>query len=217
MKSNYIHVCFVIDRSGSMYDSTQDVEGGIQKVIEEQKAVKDGTCSVSLFEFDTKINQRFLFKDVNEFPEYKFTTGGLTAMNDGIGTAIDVIGKKLSEMPEEERPEQNLFVIITDGYENASKEYTFEQVKEKIKHQEEKYSWKFIYFGVDITDRSQANKLGLGTQGYMSRKDLSNSYSIVGSAATCYRTASGDSTAKFAVMDSWIESSINDCISSDNA
>ena len=136
MKENFIHVCFVIDESGSMCGSQSDVIGGFKRVIDEQKAIKDGTCSVSLFKFEDEVTEVYRGKDVNDveyLDEHTYKPGGCTAMNDGIGTAIDRIGKWLDGMKEEDKPEKNLIVIMTDGMENASKEYTGKQVRDMIK------------------------------------------------------------------------------------
>lgn len=200
MKSNYTHICFVIDQSGSMFSSASDVEGGVRKIIEEQKAVTEGTCSISLFTFDTTVHEEYVFEDVHHIPEYKFVSGGLTAMNDGIGMAIDAIGKILAKMPEEERPEKNTVVIITDGYENNSKEYTFEKVKEMIKHQEEKYSWTFTYIGVDLSSSQQANNIGIKNQGYVTREKLGKIFTKLSRANTSYRAYNGDAASKNAVF-----------------
>ena len=201
MKSNYIHVCFVIDESGSMYSSKEDVIGGVQKVVDEQKANTNGTCSISLYKFNSSVIECYTFKDVNSIPEFQYNPSMCTALNDGIGTAIDSIGKKLAEMDEDERPEQNMIVIITDGYENASKEYTFEQCKKMIKHQEDKYNWKFIYLGVDLASMEQADRFGFKNQGYSVRSKMSNMYDAVNSSANVYRNTEGDYSKKSATLD----------------
>lgn len=108
MKENYIHVCFIVDKSGSMYDAASDVVGGFKSIIAEQRQVKDGQCSVSLYTFDDNVVEHYIGKDVFEVEDFVYVPSGCTAMNDGIGTAIDNIGKWLSETPEEERPSKNL-------------------------------------------------------------------------------------------------------------
>ena len=206
MKHNYIHVCFVIDESGSMGGSEEDVIGGFKRVVDEQKAIKDGTCSVSLFKFETDVKEVYLGKDVNEvdYLDGKYAPGGMTAMNDGIGIAIDTVGKWLDGMNEEEKPEKNLIVIMTDGEENNSKEYSFEKVKEMIKHQEEKYNWTFMYLGTDITDASTAKSYGFKNRGYSSKANVSSNYDVVNTALYTYRTISGSSLTKSLAMSSAI-------------
>lgn len=190
MKSNFFHLCFIIDKSGSMYQSVNDVIGGFKKIVDDQKAIKEGTCAVSLFTFNDVVNKDYLGVDINEIKDLEYSPRGLTAMNDGIGTAIDEVGVWLSNMPEEERPEQNLIVIMTDGEENSSKEYSLSKVKEMIKHQESKYNWKFMYVGTDITSKKDAENLGIGIKTYSTRKNFGNSYTIVSSAMSNYRMSS---------------------------
>ena len=204
MKENFIHVCFVVDKSGSMYSSKNDVIGGFKKVIDEQKAQKEGQCSVSLFTFNGAVKEDYLGRDVREINGLDdYDPSGMTAMNDGIGTAIDRVGEWLRDMPESERPEQNLIVIMTDGEENSSHKYTLAKVKEMIQHQTEKYSWRFMYIGTDITTTKDADNLGIKMSAYSSRSNYGRSYDIINSATNAYRMSRGISTAsKLAKMDS---------------
>lgn len=121
MKDNFIHVCFIIDESGSMFSSKEDVIGGFKTIIEEQKEEEKGHCAISLYTFEDKVKKIYVGKDVNEVNDLEYVPSGCTAMYDGIGTAITEIGKWLNGMKEEDRPSKNLIVIMTDGYENASK------------------------------------------------------------------------------------------------
>ena len=131
MKDKLIHVCFVIDSSGSMAGSEGDVIGGFKKTIEEQKAVKDGECIVSLYEFASRVKQVFLGKKLDEVEDLDYTVGGMTRLYDGIGTAVDDVGKWLANMDESERPSKNLIVIITDGGENSSTEYRLKEIRQR--------------------------------------------------------------------------------------
>ena len=203
-KENYINLTFIIDESGSMYSSTNDVIGGFKSTIEEQKKVEDGKCTVSLFKFNDTVKEVYLGKDVNEIDDIDYIANSLTAMNDGIGTAIDKVGKWLSDMNEEDRPSKNLVIIMTDGAENASKEYTFERVKEMIKHQEEKYNWTFMYMGTDITSMEDVKKLGIKMSAFSSRKDYASNYSVVNEAATLYRSLKCDVASASATMDAFL-------------
>lgn len=189
MKANYIHVCFVIDKSGSMLSSIKDVEGGFKRIIEEQKQVKDGECSISLYTFNNEIEEVYLGKPIDEVKEIDYHPGGCTAMNDGIGTAIDNVGKWLNAMKEEDKPSKNLIVIMTDGLENASKEYTLQEVKDRIKHQEEKYNWSFMFLGADLTDTKDADELGLKYRSFTTKKNMFKNYDMINSATTLYRSA----------------------------
>ena len=169
MDLNYIHITMVIDKSGSMYTSKDDVIGGVKKIIDEQKANKDGKCTVSMYTFNDKVNEVFVGKNVNEIEDFKYSPDGMTAMNDGLGVAIDNTGKWLAAMKEEERPGKVMIAVFTDGLENSSKEYTLKQVQDKIKEQTEVYSWEFIYLGTDITTSKAADDLGFKYKTYSSR------------------------------------------------
>ena len=187
MKSNLLHICFVLDESGSMYNSVDDVIGGFQKLIDEQKGEKNGECIISLYRFSDTVKKDYIGKSVNEVPKLYYSPGGCTAMNDGVGTAIDEIGKWLSDMDESERPSKNMIVIMTDGKENASKEYDFDVVKKKIKHQEEKYSWTFVYMGTNLQDLRDANRLGIKMRSVSDSRNITANYSYIDTYATALR------------------------------
>lgn len=190
LNKNWINLVFVIDKSGSMYSSKEDVVGGFHKIIEEQKKDKDGKVTVSLFTFNEKVNQEYLGIDINDIAKFNYLPGGMTAMNDGIGTAIDNVGEWLYKKDKngEELPGKTLVVVMTDGMENASNEYTLKEVQDKIKEQSEKYSWEFIYQGVDITSTKVADDLGFKFKTYSSRKHMTNNYDVINCATTAYRT-----------------------------
>ena len=193
MKKNLIHVCFVIDESGSMCGTESDVVNGFKKVIDEQKENKDGECLVSYYKFATNVTEVYKGINVNEveYLDGKYSPNGLTALFDGVGIAIDDIGKWLDAMPEDEKPEKNLIVIMTDGGENNSKEYSASRIKEMIKHQEEKYSWSFVYMGSDISDADDANSMGISTRCFSSKGEYFNNYLTISNAISCYRNTTG--------------------------
>lgn len=202
MKSNLLHICFVLDESGSMYNSVDDVIGGFQKLIDEQKAEKDGECIISLYRFSDKVKKDYIGKPVNEVPKLTYSPGGCTAMNDGVGTAIDEIGKWLSDMDESERPSKNMIVIMTDGKENASREYDFDSVKAKIQHQEEKYSWTFIYMGTNLKDLKDANRLGIKMRSVSGSRNIVANYSHIDTYAKALRKST--SAASVATADAFL-------------
>ena len=199
LNPKWINLVFVIDKSGSMYASVEDVVGGFNKTIDEQKANKDGKVTVSLFTFNDKVDEDYLGVDINDIAKFKYSPGGNTAMNDGIGTAIDKVGKWLHEKDEknEEMPGKTLVVVMTDGMENSSREYTLKQVQDRIKEQTDKYSWEFIYMGTDITTTKAADDLGFKFKTYSSRGKLSKNYDIINCATNAYRSmaATGASLA----------------------
>lgn len=207
MKSNFIHVCFVIDESSSMWSSINDVREGFKRVIDEQRANVEGTCAISIFRFATWVKEPdFIMQDIdNVHGDLAYNPSGSTAMYDGIGTAIDKIGEVLSDMPEEERPEKNLIVIMTDGEENNSREYSGSKVREMIKHQEDKYNWTFLYIGTDITNTRDADNLGISRKFATTRGKMGSSYDSVNVVLSCYRNTTGDAKFKAATMDSCLE------------
>lgn len=207
MKDKLIHVCFVIDSSGSMSGSEKDVVGGFRKTIEEQKAVKDGECIVSLYEFASGVKQVYLGKKLDEVKDLDYFVGGMTKLYDGIGTAVDDVGKWLADMDESERPSKNLIVIITDGGENSSTEYSLKDIKDRIKEQTEKYSWDFIYLGNDLSDAKDANDIGIKYRGFTSKKKFYNNYDVINTGITAYRCAASIAEASLA-LDSSISKSM---------
>jgi hypothetical protein len=175
-----------------MYNSIDDVIEGFQKLIDEQKKEKNGECIISLYRFSNTVKKDYIGKPVDEVPRLTYSPWGCTAMNDGVGTAIDEIGKWLSDMDESERPSKNIIVIMTDGKENASKEYDFDVVKKKIKHQEEKYSWTFVYMGTNLQDLRDANRLGIKMRSVSDSRNITANYSYID---TYTKTLRNDSTA----------------------
>lgn len=213
MKDKLIHVAFIIDSSGSMSGSESDVIGGFKKTIEEQKAVKDGECIVTLYEFASDVKQVYLGKTLDKVEDLDYRVGGMTRLYDGIGTAVDDIGKWLSNMDESERPSKNLIVIITDGGENSSTEYRLKDIKDRIKEQTEKYSWDFIYLGNDLSDAKDANDIGIKYRGFTTKKKFYNNYDVISTGVTAYRCAATLAEASLA-LDSSIAKSM-DCLNTE--
>lgn len=213
MKDKLIHVAFIIDSSGSMSGSESDVIGGFKKTIEEQKAVKDGECIVTLYEFASDVKQVYLGKALDKVEDLDYRVGGMTRLYDGIGTAVDDIGKWLSNMDESERPSKNLIVIITDGGENSSTEYRLKDIKDRIKEQTEKYSWDFIYLGNDLSDAKDANDIGIKYRGFTTKKKFYNNYDVISTGITAYRCAASVADASLALNKSITESM--DCLNTE--
>lgn len=199
MKDKLIHVCFVIDSSGSMSGSEKDVIGGFRKTIEEQKAVKDGECIVSLYEFASYVKQIYLGKKLDDVKDLEYSVGGMTRLYDGIGTAVDDVGKWLSDMDESERPSKNLIVIITDGGENSSTNYRLKDIKERLERQEKVYNWSFIYLGNDLSNAKDAEDIGVKYRGFTTKKKFYNNYDVISTGLTAYRCAANISEASLAL------------------
>ena len=210
MKANFIHVCFVVDSSGSMTSSIDDVKGGFKRIIEEQKANTKGECAVSYFDFNSTVTEVYRGKDVKEInSELNYTPFGMTALMDDVGIAIDTIGKWLNSMPEDEKPEQNMIVIITDGGENFSKEYSANRVREMIKHQQDKYSWNFVYLCADLNNVKDAIDLGIATRGVTTKSTLGKSYDIINSSISLYRNTNGTKDQKLDTVNAYLSNSVD--------
>lgn len=162
MKKDLIELVFVLDESGSMWALTDDTINNYNKLLEERR--KEGNCIVSTIVFNKYrkvIHDRISIDKVKNITTEDYIAGGTTALYDAVGATIDEIGRALSNTPEEERPEKVMFVIITDGEENASVEYSQNDVLERIRHQKEKYNWDFSFIGANIDAEKAANDIGI--------------------------------------------------------
>ena len=152
------------------------------------------------------MKQVYLGKTLDKVEDLEYRVGGMTRLYDGIGTAVDDIGKWLSNMDESERPSKNLIVIITDGGENSSTEYRLKDIKDRIKEQTEKYSWDFIYLGNDLSDAKDANDIGIRYRGFTTKKKFYNNYDVISTGVTAYRCAASVADASLALNKSITES-----------
>ena len=164
MKKGYSDITIVLDRSGSMASVIQDTIGGFNTFLKEQKEGSE-EATINLYQFDDKYDVVYENKKIasaKDLTDKTFVPRGSTALYDAIGKTIVTLGEKYSNMKEDDRPERVFFVIITDGEENASKEYAFDRVKELIEHQKEKYSWQFVFLGSDFSAVTMAGNIGIG-------------------------------------------------------
>ena len=164
MKKNLTEIVFILDRSGSMAGLEDDTIGGFNAMIEKQKA-EPGEAFVSTILFDNHtdvIHDRVNIQKVEPMTRKEYYVRGCTALLDAIGKAIHHIGNVHKYAREEDRPEKTLFVITTDGMENASREYTYDRLKAKIERQKETYGWEFLFLGANIDAVSTASRFGIG-------------------------------------------------------
>ena len=148
MKQGHSHITFLLDRSGSMNKIADDVKGGFDAFIKDQQGV-EGSCTFTLVTFDDKYEVVHDHIDIQNVPPLNFQPRGRTALNDAFGRSIVETGEYLSSLPEHERPDSVTFVVFTDGKENASREFSLSEVKEKIEEQTNTYSWQFLYLGAN--------------------------------------------------------------------
>ncbi len=163
MANNVTELVFILDRSGSMAGLERDTIGGFNGMIEKQKQ-QDGTCYVSTVLFDyesTVLHDRIPLADVPPMTEHDYTVRGSTALLDALGDAIRHIGNIHKYARTEDVPAHTLFVITTDGAENASRRYTGEQIKTLIERQKAKYGWEFLFIGANIDAVATAARYGI--------------------------------------------------------
>ena len=212
MKKNLTELVFIIDKSGSMGHLVADTIGGFNSMIENQKK-EDGEAYVTTVLFDD--NYEFLhdhvdIQEIKPITNKEYYARGMTALLDAIGKTINSIGSRLSGTPEDERPDKVIFVITTDGFENASKEFDKKTVKEMIEHQQDKYSWTFMFLGANMDAVGEAASLGINTD--FAKTYTANSigtqsvYTSMSKAMSCARGVDFDvkacnSTSYMAVMD----------------
>ncbi len=168
MKKNLTELVFILDRSGSMAGLEKDTIGGFNAMIEKQKA-EAGEAYISTVLFDNYsevIHDRVVLNAVPKLTEKEYYVRGCTALLDAVGGAIHHIGNVHKYAREEDRPEKTLFVITTDGMENASRRYSYEKVREMITRQKEKYGWEFLFLGANIDAAKEAARFGIDAADY---------------------------------------------------
>lgn len=164
MKNNITELVFILDRSGSMSGLESDTIGGFNSLIEKQRK-QDGECYVSTVLFDNVsevLHDRVKLSDIKPMTEDDYTVRGCTALIDAIGCAIHHIGNVHKYAREEDVPEHTMFVIMTDGLENASHIYSSSEVKKMIEKEKEKYGWEFLFIGANIDAVETAKHFGIG-------------------------------------------------------
>ena len=163
MKNNITEIVFILDRSGSMSGFEADTIGGFNATIEKQKE-QDGKVYVSTVLFDNEsevIHDRVDINEIKRMTRRDYQVRGCTALLDAIGGAIHHIGNIHKYARPEDVPEHTIFIITTDGMENASQRYSSEKVKEMIKRQTEKYGWEFIFLAANIDAVETAENIGI--------------------------------------------------------
>jgi hypothetical protein len=160
MRSDLTDITVMIDRSGSMASMKKDAEGGVNSFVDEQKK-QAGEALFTLVQFDTEyefVHKAIPIKDVGGFT---LNPRGGTALLDAVGRSISETGQRLAAMPEDQRPALVVFVILTDGQENSSKEFSQPQIKEMIKTQSESYKWQFVFLGANQDSFASAGGIGI--------------------------------------------------------
>ncbi len=193
MKKGLTELVMILDRSGSMSGLEADTIGGFNGMIEKQKK-EDGEAYVSVILFDDQsevIYDRVDIGKVEPMTDRQYYVRGCTALLDAVGDAIHHIGNIHKYAREEDVPEKTIFIITTDGMENASRRYNYNKVRRMIERQKEKYNWEFIFLGANIDAAAEAAKIGIGAS-RAARYECDSAgtalnYSVVGDAVAKLR------------------------------
>ena len=163
MKKGLTEIVFILDRSGSMAGLEADTIGGYNSMLAKQKKEKgEAIISTVLFDDHTEIlHDRKNIQNVERITDEEYYVRGCTALLDAVGGAIHHISRIQKEMPEEERPEKTLFIITTDGLENASRWYSYEKVKRMVEKKKKKNHWEFVFLGANIDAVEVAGRFGV--------------------------------------------------------
>lgn len=186
---------FILDRSGSMSGLESDTIGGFNSMIEKQKR-EEGAAVVSTVLFDSEsivIHDRLPLDKVTRMTEEEYFPRGSTALLDAVGGAIHHIGNIHKYARKEDVPEKTLFIITTDGYENASKHYSYDKVRKMIERQKEKYGWEFLFLGANIDAAAEAKRFGISADRAVNYKcdeeGTALNYEVIGEAVRTVRAS----------------------------
>lgn len=163
MKKNLTEIVFILDQSGSMCGLEEDTIGGFNSMIAKQKKAQ-GEALISTVLFDSEsvvLHDRVDIQKVKPMTEEDYEVGGCTALLDAIGGAVHHIGNIHKYARPEDVPEHTMFIITTDGMENASHTYTIDKVKHMIEQQKQKYGWEFLFLGANIDAIATAKSFGI--------------------------------------------------------
>lgn len=193
MKKGLTELIFILDRSGSMYGLEKDTIGGYNSMLEKQKNIQ-GECKITTVLFNHKtevIHNRVDMNEVRKLTEKDYEVYGNTALLDAVGESIQNMISVERHTKEEYQAEKILFVIITDGMENSSREYSLSQIKSMIENQRKNYNWEFIFLGANIDSIETARSLGIDEDNavnyHADKKGTELNYKVMADAISDYR------------------------------
>lgn len=163
MNKNLTELVFILDKSGSMSGLENDTIGGFNSMLQKQKN-EAGDALITTVLFDNTyelLHDRVDIKNVNNITKNEYFVGGSTALLDAMGRTINYIGKTIADIDKDNHPSKVIFVIITDGMENSSREFSAKKIKSMVEHQKTKYSWEFIFLGANIDAVKTAENIGI--------------------------------------------------------
>jgi uncharacterized protein YegL len=195
MNADYTHITYVIDSSTSMGSVWPATISGLKEFVLSQKAEK-GKCTLSLINFDTRVQTPLDFVDIQlvteNIEEYKIFPSGCTALYDAVGKAIVDTGLKLSALPESDRPSKVVIVVQTDGEENSSREYKAAQIAEMLAEQRDKYNWQFMFVGASessVTTATQQLGFAAASVGHYDVSNTKGYHGVMNSKLSSLRSA----------------------------
>ena len=192
---------FILDRSGSMSGLEKDTIGGFNSMLEKQrKEPGDAVVSTVLFDNETEvIHDRVVIADVPNLTDKEYFVRGCTALLDAVGGAIHHIGNVHKYARKEDVPEKTLFIITTDGMENASRHYTYDKVRNMIERQKERYGWEFLFLGANIDAATEAKRFGIdesmAANYHCDEVGTVLNYEVISEAITSVRTSAAPLSA----------------------
>ena len=192
---------FILDRSGSMSGLEKDTIGGFNSMLEKQrKEPGDAVVSTVLFDNETEvIHDRVVIADVPNLTDKEYFVRGCTALLDAVGGAIHHIGNVHKYARKEDVPEKTLFIITTDGMENASRHYTYDKVRNMIERQKERYGWEFLFLGANIDAAAEAKRFGIdesmAANYHCDEVGTVLNYEVISEAITSVRTSAAPLSA----------------------
>lgn len=194
---------FILDRSGSMLGLEQDTIGGFNSMLEKQRK-EPGAAVVSTVLFDNEneiIHDRVAIADVSDLTDKEYFVRGCTALLDAVGGAIHHIGNVHKYARKEDVPEKTIFIITTDGMENASCRYTYEKVCAMVERQKERYGWEFIFLGANIDAAAEAKRFGIhesmAANYHCDEAGTALNYEVISEAITSVRTGNAPLSANW--------------------
>lgn len=199
MRDDLTDVTVVLDRSGSMASTADDARGGFNQLVSDQKAIP-GDCTFSVVQFDDEYEWVFKGKALADVPDLtpeNYHPRGTTALLDAMARTIDETGERLEAVSEDQRPGKVVIVVITDGYENASKTHKASDVMARVRRQEKEYGWQFVFIGANQDAIAEAAKYGISAKASMTysadAKGTQGSYQAVSRSLGAFRTGASKS------------------------
>lgn len=208
MKKNLTEIVFILDRSGSIAGLEDDTIGGFNAFIAKQKK-EEGEALISTVLFDDRsevIYDRVDLRKIEPMNDKQYYVRGCTALLDALGGAIHHIGNVHKYAREEDRPEKTLFIITTDGMENASRRYDYDRVRKMVERQKEKYNWEFLFLGANMDAIETAGHFGISRDRAVNfvcdSEGTKLNYEVLSAAVTSFRACKSE-TPKMA--DGWCD------------